>query len=98
MNSPETTLVYACPDSIYWVKDSTRIIVVDEQSRQVQLLTGVETAVWDWLMLGYDYSRLAGLTAVLLDIPLTQAKQHLHHQLQAWQQRGLLTVHGGIDG
>jgi hypothetical protein len=98
MNAHKTSLVYTCPDHIRWVKESTGIIVVDEQTQQAHHLAGAETAVWDWLMLGYAYSRMVRLTAVLLDIPFPQAKQHLHRQLQTWQRRGLLALQGEADG
>lgn len=98
MHTQQTTLIYTCPDHIYWAKDSAGIVVIDERSQKAHRFTGVETAVWDWLMLGYTDSQVAQFTAVLLDIPLPQAHHHLYHQLQAWQQRGLLALQGGEDG
>jgi hypothetical protein len=90
MNQPILSLVYTCPDNICWVNDKAVIIVVNKHTQQTYLLRGIEFVIWDWLMLGNTYARLVQLIASLLAISLPQAKQQLHHQLQIWQQNGLL--------
>jgi hypothetical protein len=90
MNQPIGPLVYTCPDNICWVNDKAVIIIVNKHTQQTFLLRGIEFVIWDWLMLGNTFVRIVQVIADSLAIPLPQAKQQLHQQLQIWQQNGLL--------
>lgn len=86
------SLVYACPDSVHWVKDADQVIVVNDQDGRTHALRGVEGAIWSWLSLSYSYPKLVRLVAALLALPANDAEQTLLDVLHGWHEAGLLCI------
>jgi hypothetical protein len=79
-----------CRPCVRWVKDSNQILIVDEQVNTPTVLRGVEAAVWDWLMLGYNLPDVTELLAVLCNESQSLAETRLCGLLQGWLKSGLL--------
>jgi hypothetical protein len=83
-------LILTCPPCLHWVKDSNQVLVVDERLNTATVLQGVEAAVWDWLMLGYNLADVTGLLAGLCHESQGLAETRLLGLLQGWLQSGWL--------
>ena len=85
-------------EGVSWVKDSSQIIVIDIVHQKAHQLQGAEMAVWDWLMLGYSFARIARMAAEMQNLPLKQAENSLARMIQGWCEAGLLEVTEQADG
>jgi hypothetical protein len=83
-------LELTCSPCLRWVKDSDQILVVDERINTPTVLQGVEAAVWDWLMLGYNLPDVSELLAVLCNESQVLAETRLFGLLQGWLKSGWL--------
>lgn len=92
MNKNLTSTVYACSDSLRWVKDTSQVIIVDEQQGKTFTLQGVDAAIWSWLSLRYSYQKLIHLVAALLAVSDVDAEHTLRTTLHRWHTQGLLEV------
>jgi len=92
MNRSISSVTYACPDSVRWVKDTDQVILLDEQTGRSHILQGMEAAIWGWLSLAYSYRRITPLVAALLAQPPAEAEQTLLATLERWQVVGWLEV------
>ena len=92
MSGEAGAVVFACPESMRWVEDADRVIVVDEREGETHILRGVEAAVWGWLTLAYPYPKLVQLLAALLVLSSADAEQRLVAILQDWRAAGLLQM------
>jgi len=85
-------VVFSCPESVRWVEDADRVIVVDKREGETHMLRGAEAAVWGWLTLAYPYPKLVRLLAALLARSTADAEQRLAAILQDWCAAGLLQM------
>lgn len=85
-------------EGVSWVKDATQTIVIDVVQQKAYLLKGDEMAVWDWLMLGYPFTRIARMMAELEDLSLEAAENSLAEMIQGWCESGLLEMTEQTDG
>lgn len=90
-----TTITLTIPAHIVWVQDKTHIWLVNEAENTVCALGGLEAAVWDWITLGYGYSRLLDMVAAYRAGTGAEAELELTGILRQWQDRGWLEkTHG----
>lgn len=87
-----------CCASLRWVKDSNQVLIVDDRLNTSITLYGVESTVWDWLMLGYNLSDLIDLLSVLCHESHAQAETWLVGLLQGWVKSGLINWQGQEHG
>ncbi len=92
MSGEAGAIIFACPESIRWLEDADRVIVVDEREGETHILRGAEAAVWGWLALAYSYPKLVRLLAALLGLPTADAERRLAAILQGWRAAGLLQM------
>jgi hypothetical protein len=85
-------------EGISWVVDAAQTIVVDETRRQVYMLTGDDRAVWDWLVLGYAFTRIAQMLAAMHAVTLTQGETELAAMIRGWHTAGLLEIAEQTNG
>jgi hypothetical protein len=90
MNTDMPTRILTCSPSLQWVKDSTQVLIVDDQENRITVLEGIESSVWDWMMLGYKSSDLITFLAVLCDETKSLAETRLAGILQGWIKTGLV--------
>lgn len=81
---------FVTPPSLRWCQDSTRVLVIDEQSAQAVSLTGLDAAVWKWLVLSYSYADVLRFTSVFLNLPEGETRARLTLLLNQWIELGLL--------
>lgn len=89
------TTIYTCPTHLYWADTPPFIHLVDESRQQTYQLDGPEAVIWQWVMLGFRYSRLLPLVAALLHLPQSTAEHQLRGLLAHWHAAGWLEVTHG---
>lgn len=92
MKQDRSHLTYICPKSIYWVKDSNQIIVVDSQANKTQILTSLEVTIWGLLTLSYSYPNIVRFLSALLSLPVDKAERVLVKTLDDWRRVDLLRI------
>ena len=83
-------VVLSCANPIYWVQETDHVLVVDETHQKTYILSGVEGALWNWLVLAYPYNKVVDLLATLLGLSIPTAEVHMHTILRKWLDAGLL--------
>ena len=86
---------YRSAPGVVWVKDSAATLVVDPAAGHSWALRGQEAAIWDLLVLGYQFERVARLLAVLGDVAEVEAQTSLLATLQRWEKAGILVAEKG---
>jgi len=81
-------MILVTPPHIRWVVDARKTIVINEQTGEAHLLTGIEAAVWSWLSLAYPYSKLVSMMTAFLRCE--DAELRLNDLLQSWYAAGIL--------
>ena len=84
--------VLSSPEYIYWIKDSQYIIVVNDQTNQVALLSDLQAALWSWMSLSYGFDLLSDLTARACAMDQGKAKEIIHGIFNKWQEMGIVTI------
>lgn len=89
---------YRCPPGLQWVNEHNHILVINPDGGKAHHLSGVEAALWDWIMLGYGNFHLEQFLAAALDLPTNAAVDHLQEALDEWCAAGLLLEVEAVDG
>ena len=84
-------------DSVFWVRDKNRTIVIDIENQYTLALHGVNQAIWGWLILDYSYQRILRFVKTALESDLESAEKVLLNALKNWVAAGILEDLGGID-
>ena len=97
MKTQDSFHVIQLPESVFWVRDKNRIVVIDIEKPYTQALHGLEAAIWGWLTLGYSYPRLLKLVTTALEVHPETAENSLLETLNTWIAAGILEVHGEMN-
>lgn len=89
---------YICSAGVEWVKNSDGILVVQGNLSQSYLLTGLESALWSWMNLSYNFPRLVSMLAELEGISRVAAGRKLRQILEDWRGKGILEEREIIHG
>ena len=85
------------PDSVFWVRDKNRTIVIDIENQHTLALHGLNEAIWGWLTLDYSYQRILQFVKTVLETDLESAEKVLLNALRNWVATGILEDLGEID-
>jgi len=85
---------YRCASGIVWAKDAEASILVEEQNGRSWRFGGVEAAIWDWLVEGYEAGRIARFLALAKDVPDAEAWLFLETVVEGWEEAGILVGEG----
>jgi hypothetical protein len=96
---PKSVYRLISPETIRWVVDLDRTLVINELRGEVHVLHGLESAIWSWLSLGYSFSRLVSFAGEFLKISSIEAQDQIIDILDSWVASGLLeeTNEPGLD-
>ena len=98
MESSFPSISYTCAPTIFWVRDSDRIIIVNELDGSTHQLTGREAIVWSHLALRIDSLGLIEMLATLLGQNREIVENELSLFFRRWQALGLLAVNESDHG
>lgn len=82
--------VYTVGESVRWVVDDDRVIVVDDVVPAAHVLRGREAMIWRVLTLSHGYRRLAEFLSAAEDLTGPDAERELRAVLERWRRLGLL--------
>jgi hypothetical protein len=85
-------VVYRCAPDVFWLRDADQVLLIAPQRGQSWSLCELEAAIWDWLVLDYEYIEIARLVSFLLKTTQNQAQKMLETTLHRWQDAGLIQV------
>ena len=85
------------PDSVFWVRDKNRTIVIDIEKKHTLALHGLNEAIWGWLILDYSYQQILQFVKTALEADLGSAEKILLNILRNWVAAGILEDLGEID-
>jgi len=90
-------LSYRCRESLVWTRERERTLLIDRETGASWTLEGMEATVWDLLVLGYPYPRVAGILRALLSDPAEDAGEVLAETLARWHREGIVEVAEGVQ-
>ena len=91
--------VYTVGETVRWVVDDDRVIVVDGAVPAAHVLQGREALIWRVLTSSRDFRKLAEFLEVAADLTEPAAEQELRAVLGRWTQLGIAScATGGPDG
>ncbi len=83
--------VYTLGDTVRWVVDDDRVIVVDDAEPAAHVLQGREALIWRVLTLSDGSRKLLRFLSEAADLTGADAEQELHAVLGRWAQLGILS-------
>jgi hypothetical protein len=76
-----------------WAVEASCTLVVNDKTREVFRLTGVEQALWDCLELGYSFERVRKMLEVMGRLAPEEAERAMNAILMEWETLGLVEAH-----
>jgi hypothetical protein len=89
--SPRECSVYTVGDTIRWVVDDDRVIVVDDTVPAAHVFQGRDALIWRFLTLSHGYRKLVEFLAEVSDLAEPDAEQELRAVLERWARYGVLS-------
>jgi len=79
-------------ETIWWVKDSQGIIVIDTRTKKYWLLSGVEESIWQQIFLQNSCEVITQIISRIFHKSAQESKEIFRNQLSSWIDRGLLKL------
>ncbi|MBN1201608.1 MAG: hypothetical protein JXJ20_07110 [Anaerolineae bacterium] len=83
-----------CAPGIVWVKDTGRALLVDGETGRLWALQDADALTWELLSMGYKYTDLVRMLALLLTLSEDETSAVLDDTLARWQAAGIVLAAG----